>query len=69
MLDVAVTVSNCPTSFVGPTVMPVRLTVCKPLSSFVVTLLIALNVGASFTEVTVRLTVAVAARALPLVNV
>ena len=37
--------------------MPVRLTVCKPLSSLVVTLLIALNVGASFTEVTVTVKV------------
>ena len=50
---VAVTVSVSD-SFVAPVPMPLRLTVNRPASSFAVMSLIELSVGASFTDLTVR---------------
>ena len=68
LLDVAVTLSVW-LSLVAPVERPERFTTWAPASSRMLTSPIAASVGASFTAVTVRLTVAVEARAFPFVSV
>src|SRR5947207_1391856 len=53
LLELGVSVSVWPFSFVGPALMPLRFMVCASASSRTVTLVRALRVGGSFTAWTV----------------